>query len=62
MKNNKQGGFLNLIIIIVVALLVLNYYHISVSDAIEWVKSLSVSKIIDWLKMAFQNVLIFFSK
>jgi len=53
---NKQNGFLKIIIIIVIALVLLNYYHISVYDAIDWLKSLSLSKIIDGLKAAFHNL------
>ncbi|MFA5095171.1 MAG: hypothetical protein WC447_00705 [Candidatus Paceibacterota bacterium] len=34
---NKQGGFLKLIILIVVILFLLSYFHVSVSQAIDWV-------------------------
>jgi len=53
---NKQNGFFKIIIIIVIALVLLNYYHISVYDAIDWLKSLSLSKIIDWFKELFNSV------
>jgi hypothetical protein len=52
---NTQGGFLELIIIIVVALLVMNYFHLTVSGVLAYFGT-SVSEIVDWVKSAFQNV------
>jgi hypothetical protein len=37
---NKQGGFLKLIIFIIIALLIMKYFNISVSDIINWFKTL----------------------
>lgn len=39
MQNNKEKGFLKIIIIIVIALLLMRYYNISVDDALNWIKS-----------------------
>lgn len=43
MKNdikNKEGGFLKLIIFIVIALFLMKYFKVSVSDVIDWIKSI----------------------
>ncbi len=37
---SKQGGFLKTIIIIIIALIILKYFNISLSDAINWLKDL----------------------
>jgi len=37
---NEQSGFLKLIIFIIVALFLMKYFKISVSDIIDWVKTL----------------------
>ena len=34
---NKQGGFLRLIILIVIILFLLSYFHVTISQAIDWV-------------------------
>jgi len=34
---NRQGGFLKLIILIIVAVLILSYFHISVREVFDWV-------------------------
>lgn len=52
---NRKGGFLHLVLVIFVALLLLNYFHISVSDIVNWFKSLSVSKVVDWFKTLSNN-------
>jgi len=36
MKNNQERGFLTLIIAIVVALLLLSYFHVSISQVFNW--------------------------
>ncbi len=36
---NRQGGFLQLIILIVVAVLLMKYFNVSVSDVVDWFKS-----------------------
>jgi len=54
MKNtikNKNGGFLQLIFIIVIGLLLMRYYGISVDEALAWVKSFGQS-IIDFFRKA----------
>jgi hypothetical protein len=43
MKNdikNKEGGFIKLIIFIVIALFLMKYFKISLSDVIDWIKSI----------------------
>jgi hypothetical protein len=47
---NQKGGFLQLIIVIVIALVALRYYHVSFQDVLDWFKSLSVAKLLGWLK------------
>jgi len=37
---NQDGGFLKTIVLIIVALIVLKYFNISLSDAINWLKEL----------------------
>ncbi len=37
---NKQGGFIKLIIFIVVVLFLMKYFEISVVDVLNWVKTL----------------------
>ncbi|MDP9249547.1 MAG: hypothetical protein M3M85_03515 [bacterium] len=38
MKNNKQGGFLELIVLIIVALLIMKYMGVTVSETVDWFK------------------------
>lgn len=43
MKNdikNKEGGFIKLIIFIVIALFLMKYFKVSLSDVIDWIKSI----------------------
>ena len=37
---NKQGGFIKLIIFIVVVLFLMKYFEISVVDVLNWLKTL----------------------
>ncbi len=37
---NEQGGFLKLIILIIVALFLMKYFKISLSDVFNWIKAL----------------------
>jgi hypothetical protein len=39
-KNNKDGGFIELIIIIIVILLIMSYFGITISGLIDWVMAL----------------------
>jgi hypothetical protein len=41
---NKNGGFLELIIIIILAIFLLNYFH------------LSVDGVLNWFRVAFNNI------
>jgi len=50
LNKNKQSGFINLIIIIVVGLLLMRHYGVSLSDAIDWLKNISLEQIIGWFK------------
>jgi uncharacterized protein involved in cysteine biosynthesis len=36
MKNNKKGGFLQIIILIIVALLIMRYMGITISGVLNW--------------------------
>ena len=60
MKNiikNKQGGFIIKLIIFVVAIfLLMRYFDITFSEVNEWVKSFSVSKVVDWAKGLWNSV------
>ncbi len=49
-NKSKESGFVNLIILIVVALLLARHYHLSIDDVVEWFKSLSVDKVMAWFK------------
>lgn len=37
---NNEGGFIKLIILIVVVLITMKYFNISISSLIDWVKDL----------------------
>ena len=37
-QNNKQGGFLELIVLIIVALLIMKYLGLTVSEVVDWFK------------------------
>lgn len=37
---NKESGFLQLILIIIIVIFLLSYFHVSVSQAIDWLKNL----------------------
>ena len=39
-RKNKKAGFLKLIIIIVIALFLMSYFKISLSDVLDWLKDL----------------------
>lgn len=36
--NQKEGGFIQLIILILIALLIMKYYGVTVTDSINWFK------------------------
>ncbi len=36
---SEQGGFLKLIVLIVIALLLMKYFKVSVTDVIDWFKT-----------------------
>lgn len=37
--NNQQGGFLKLIILIILALLVMKFLDVTISDVVNWFKN-----------------------
>ena len=47
---NKKAGFLKLVLIVVVAILLMQYYHITVNEAIAWLRALTLDQVIGWLK------------
>lgn len=51
----KQNGFLQIIILIVIALLLMNYFHLTISGVLAYFHT-SISDIINWFKSLFQSV------
>ena len=51
----EQGGFLQIIILIVIALLIMNYFNLTVSGVLAYFNT-SLSEIANWFKSLFQNV------
>ncbi|HEY4513202.1 MAG TPA: hypothetical protein VJH06_01680 [Candidatus Paceibacterota bacterium] len=41
--NNKQGGFLEIIVLIIIALLIMKYFGITVSGVINWFQTFFAS-------------------
>ena len=52
----NQGGFFRIIILIVIGLVLLRYYHLNVYDVLDWIKSLSLSKIYFFFVDLFKSV------
>ena len=52
LKKNKEGGFLEIIVIIVIALLLMKYFGITVSTVIGWIKIF-----IAWFTTFFKDIL-----
>ena len=50
-ENNKERGFLKLIIIIIIALLLMKYFNITITDILNFFH-LTWNEIIGWLKQA----------
>ena len=48
---NKEGGFLKLIIVIIVALLLMKYFNITFTEILNYF-NLTLTEIIGWLKQA----------
>ncbi len=55
LKTN-QGGFFQIIILIIIALAIMQYYNVTIYDVADWIKHLSLTKIVDWVMALFQNV------
>jgi hypothetical protein len=51
----EQSGFLQIIILIIIALLLMNYFHLTVSGVLAYFHT-SISDIFNWFKSLFQNV------
>jgi hypothetical protein len=49
-KNKNEGGFIQLIILIVIVLLTMRHYGVTIDSAIAWVKSLDADKVIALIK------------
>ncbi len=49
-KNRQEGFILKLIIFIVAVVLVMNYFHLSVSDLVNWISDIGkiIVKIFSW--------------
>ncbi len=52
LQKNKKGGFLEIIIVVVIALLLMKYFGITVSTVLNWVKDF-----IEWFKLFFKDIL-----
>lgn len=52
---NREGGFLKLIVIIIIALLLMNYFNITISGILAYFGT-STSEVLNWLKSAVLNV------
>ncbi|HEV7701827.1 MAG TPA: hypothetical protein VGO63_00045 [Candidatus Paceibacterota bacterium] len=49
---NKEGGFVELIIVIIIALLLMKYFGITVSTVLGWLKMF-----VDWFTTYFHSIL-----
>lgn len=49
-QKSSKSGFIDLILMIVAGLLLMRYYNFTTSDLMDWFQSLSVDKVIGWLK------------
>jgi hypothetical protein len=54
-ENNREGGFLELIVLVIVAVFLMNYFGLTISGILSYFGT-SVSEIVAWIKTAFQNV------
>jgi hypothetical protein len=52
MKNNKQNGFVEMIVIIIIALLLMKYFGITVSTVVAWGKVF-----LAWFTTFFKDIL-----
>ena len=55
-KNNRKGGFIKYIIIIILALVLLRHYNLTIYSIADWFNSLTFSGVIEWLKELFRSV------
>ncbi|MEK7219398.1 MAG: hypothetical protein AAB687_01845 [Patescibacteria group bacterium] len=54
-NRGEEGGFIQTIILIVVALVIMNYFGLTISSILAYFGT-STSEIVTWFKTAFQNV------
>ncbi len=52
LKRNKEGGFIELIVLVVIALLLMKYFGVTISMVIHWAK-----EFIEWFKIFFKDIL-----
>ena len=46
---NKQGGFLQVIIAIVILLIIMRFYNLGPAEVLNWIQDIAI-KIIHWIK------------
>lgn len=52
LKRNKEGGFFEIIIIVIIGLLLMKYFGITVSTVINWVENF-----VQWFMTFFKDIL-----
>jgi hypothetical protein len=52
LKRNKEGGFIELIVLVVIALLLMKYFGVTVSMVLDWAK-----EFVEWFKTFFKDIL-----
>lgn len=51
-RKNKNAGFVEIIVIVIIALLLMKYFGITVSTVLNWVK-----EFLEWFKTFFKDIL-----
>lgn len=51
-RKNKNAGFVEIIVIVIVALLLMKYFGATVSTVLNWIK-----EFLEWFKTFFQDIL-----
>ncbi len=51
-KNNKQAGFFEILIVVIIGLLLMKYFGVTVSNVVAWVKIG-----IEWFMTFFKDIL-----
>ncbi len=52
LKRNKEGGFIEIIIIVIIALLLMKYFGVTVSTVVAWGK-----EFVEWFTNFFRDIL-----